>query len=277
MNMSVRFSMHNNIRGCALALWLAGALAASAAVPGIITKAGSGQQIKGMIKWMPASKEFVVVPADNASLVMKFSPQDVASVQVLKKPDQYDAAVGMVKQGQYAQAIPLLQQIADEYAMLQYDVQAGFYLATAYLKMKDIRKAAEACDKIVSINPNAVLTPEFASVYWDCLLGVEQFAKLRELLTKAISEGDRNLAAVAQLKRGDMDKQKGNAKDALINGYLRTIVLFEANKDVQPEALYKAAKCFEEVGQVPYAEKMRKKLLTEYPDSEYAGLVKAGK
>ena len=45
---------------------------------------------------------------------------------------------------------------------------------------------------------------------------------------------------------------------------------------MQPEALYKAAKCFEEKGQHSYAEKMRKELLSSYPQSEYAQRVRSG-
>ena len=40
-------------------------------------------------------------------------------------------------------------------------------------------------------------------------------------------------------------------------------------KHMQPEALFNAAACFEELGQAVYAEKMRKKLMAEYPQSTY--------
>ena len=63
---------------------------------------------------------------------------------------------------------------------------------------------------------------------------------------------------------------------ALIDGYLRTVVFFQGIKSVQPEALYKAAKCFEEKGQHSYAEKMRKELLSSYPQSEEARQLRAG-
>ena len=69
---------------------------------------------------------------------------------------------------------------------------------------------------------------------------------------------------------------KGDLQTALIDGYLRTIVLFEQVKDVQPEALYKAVKCFEDLGQAAHADKMRKKLLAEYPQTAYAKWIQAG-
>jgi len=84
------------------------------------------------------------------------------------------------------------------------------------------------------------------------------------------------VAAMAQIKRGDIERKKENLKEALVDGYLRTIVLFKQVKEVQPEALYKAAKCFEELGEHSYAEKMRKTLLEKYPLDPYTGKIKAG-
>ena len=70
--------------------------------------------------------------------------------------------------------------------------------------------------------------------------------------------------------------QRKQYKDALVEGYLRTIVLFQDVREVQPEALYQAARCFEELGESGNAEKMRKKLLADYPDSSYSKQLNAG-
>jgi TolA-binding protein len=71
--------------------------------------------------------------------------------------------------------------------------------------------------------------------------------------------------------------KQGNYKDALLDGYLRTVVLFGDIKPTQPEALYKAAQCFDQLGQGPYAERMRKKLLADFPQDPYAQRVQSGK
>ena len=72
------------------------------------------------------------------------------------------------------------------------------------------------------------------------------------------------------MKRGDVLLAQGDAKSALRDGYLRTILMFQDVKDIQPEALYKAMKAHQSIGEHPYAEKWRKRLLAGYPTSEYA-------
>jgi tetratricopeptide (TPR) repeat protein len=160
--------------------------------------------------------------------------------------------------------------------MLEHDVTAARYLAHSYLKTKNPRKAVMMCDRVLSSNPKAAQDDQFAGIYWQALLETDQLIKLDKALGIAIEGGSRQLAAVAQIRRGDIAKQKGNLDDALIDGYLRTEVFFQAIKSVQPEALYKAAQCFEEKGQHSRAEKWRKKLLSSYPQSEQARRLRTG-
>ena len=102
-----------------------------------------------------------------------------------------------------------------------------------------------------------------------------QTGKLEMMLTKTIETGSRNAAAVAQVKRADIARQNGNNIDALVNGYLRTVILYREVKEVQPEALYKAMLAFKEMGHNSRAQKMKKKLLAEYPQSRYSHKAKA--
>ncbi len=253
-------------------LLLAGA--ADAAVQAIITKTGTGQKLKGLVKWQATTKQYVIQP-DGSPVQYKLSPDDVADIQVAP-PAALEAAIKQVQAKRYAAALPVLEEIMKDYTMLQYDVVAAQYLAQGYLETKDSRKAVAMCDRVISANPAAAEDPGFAGIYWQALLDTEQYLKLDSALSIAIKGESRELAAVAQLRRGDIAKQKGNRDDALIDGYLRTVVFFAGIKSVQPEALYKAAKCFEEKGQHSYAEKMRKELLSSYPQSDFAKRVRAG-
>jgi TolA-binding protein len=205
----------------------------------------------------------------------KLAPSEVADIQVAR-PKELDPAISQVKAERYAAALPTLEKIMRDYTMLQYDVIAAQYLAQSYLKTKDPRKAVMMCRKVADSNPRAADDPGFAAIYWQGLLETEQYSTLEKALKDAIANGPREMAAVAQIKRGDIARQKGNLDDALIDGYLRTVVFFQAVKTVQPEALYKAAKCFEEKGKHSHAEKMRKRLLSGYPQSEYAKRVTSG-
>lgn len=256
-----------------LALFMAAGAASRADVLGQITKT-SGQKIVGNIRWQPASKQYAITPRGQ-QVVLKVSPREVANIRV-QTPEQLERAAQLVQAGQYTAAIPTLQQILDDYTMLQWDVIAGQYLVISYMKTNDPKTAAQVGNKVVDNNPKAAYAIEFAPAYWEALVTTEQFATLAKMLDKAAELGDRELAAVAQVRRGDMARKRGDFEDALVDGYLRTAFFFQQVKSVQPEALYKAAKCFEELGQHSHAEKMRKRLLTEFPNNEYTEKVKSG-
>ena len=109
-----------------------------------------------------------------------------------------------------------------------------------------------------------------APIYWQALLKSNRSAKLNKLLEEAIKKGGREASASALILRGDMLLESKQPRDALKDGYLRVIVLYENVRTVQPEALYKAAKAFEALHQNPNAERMRSTLRSKYPNSEYA-------
>ncbi len=263
------------IRGMAVLLvLLLVASAADASVTAIITKAGTGQKLKGSVKWLAIEKVYEVRP-EGSTVSYKLSPSEVAAIQVAR-PADLDTAIRNAQTGACAQAIPVLEKIMRDYTMLEHDVLAARYLAQCYMKNKAPLKAVVMCDRVMVSNPASAEDPGFAGMYWQALLETDQYSKLDKALDIAIKGPSRELAAVAQLRRGDIARQKGNLDDALIDGYLRTVVFFQAVKSVQPEALFKAAECFQEKGQHPYAEKMRKQLLSNYPQSEYARRVRAG-
>jgi tetratricopeptide (TPR) repeat protein len=255
----------------AVAAVLAAAPAVRADVKGTITTT-EGRKMQGEIRWQPASRKYVI---SAGGYKMDLQPAQVASVEV-QKPAEIDGAVAQVSAGKYAQAVPTLEKIAADYQMLQWDAIATRYLAYAYLKMGRPQDAIKKCEIIIRDKPQEAFLGEMAPVYWDSLLEANQLATLRRVLSDATQKGNRKSAALAQIKRGDIEKKQGNLKDALVDGYLRVVLLFVGVDDAQPEALYKAMKTFEELGQSAYAEKMRKKLLGEYARSEYAQMLKSG-
>jgi len=76
------------------------------------------------------------------------------------------------------------------------------------------------------------------------------------------------LAARAQIRRGDVKMKRRQFEPAALD-YLRTVALFKAEKDVQPEALYKAGLVLEELRHAK-ARHMFDRLIKEYPESAYA-------
>ena len=259
--------------GCLIMVMLMGVMSGLADVRGIIKKKEGGS-LSGMIRWQPASKVYVITD-EKTGVTMQIPLSQVESIKV-QKPAEIDNAAKMIQQGQYAAAIPVLEKIMEAYTALEWDISAARWLVEGYLKVDKPPKAIEMYEKVKDAYPGSELSRKLTVGYWDALFKTGDFVKLRSTLTKAIEEGPRDLAALAQIKRGDMDKKDGNLRAALVDGYLRTIVLFEQVKEVQPEALFKAAKCFDDLGEHSHAEKMRKKLLAEFPQDQYTEKLKSG-
>lgn len=257
---------------CVLLALIAAGAAWAAEVPGIITT-HERRQFKGMVSWLPSSKVYEVVVEGRVPI--QLAPKQVADVRV-QKPPTYDAAAEAVRGGDYDKGIPVLEAILKDYAMLQWDLGAARWLGEAYLKQNDPRKAASTMEPLMSREVPEQLGEVMARIYWDALLGAGRDAALRTALREAIETGSRSVAALAQVKRGEMDEKKENFKEALIDGYLRTAVLYQDVESVQGEALFKAARCFDKMGQHSHAERMRKKLLAEYPDDPYTQQLRSG-
>jgi tetratricopeptide (TPR) repeat protein len=244
---------------------------AAADVPGVITK-NDNTKIQGMLRWLPASKEYVVTQGPAS---LRVAASQVQSVQVARPPE-LDSAAQLVRSGQHAAAIPVLEKVLRDYSMLEHDVTAAALLAESYLKMKQPEKAVEMCDIVIRVNPTAGVSGGLVEVYWEALLQAGRDATLRAQLGKAVESGSRAVAARAQIKRGDIDMKNGKFQDALVDGYLRTALLFGDVKQTVPEALYKSLQCFEQLEQHSHAEQMRKRLLAEFPDDPYTQRLKSG-
>lgn len=253
---------------CLAAVWFVAGATVAAEIPGMIKKRGSGEWLKGTIRYKAATKKYVL---KRGPVTIEIRLDEVDDIRV-KKPADLDAAVDKVRSKQYGAALGVLEKVMRDYEGLTWDVEAARWLAEAYLNTGKAGQAVALCDKVSS--SGSQMSAAMADVYLRALEASGNTTKLRSILSRLIETGGRPVAAVAQLKRGDIDKDKGDFKDALLDGYLRTVVLYADVKSVQPEALFKASVCFKELGQHSYAEKMRKELLKKYPTSSYAGQVR---
>jgi TolA-binding protein len=257
--------------------WIVAAIAAmtvarsEAAVQGTIVKT-DGAEISGSLTWYGASQEYDV----NKGNVSTKVPARLVDKVVTPKPAELDKAVNAVRTKQYGAAVGPLRTIVTAYEMMGWDVPAARWLAEAYLNLNQLKEAEDMCEKVIRSSPAAKTSGDLANIYWDVLRKSGKEARLAQVLGEAVKTGGREVAAVAQLKRADMDRDKGDIKKALKDGYLRTAILFRDVKMVQPEALSKSADCFQKLGQQSYAEKMRKELLDRYPDSEEARKIRGG-
>jgi TolA-binding protein len=225
---------------------------------------GSTMKAKS-ITWSESKQEYRIEDAQGTIIPV---PRKQVERLEIDKPAEYDKAAQLVESKQYDAAIPVLDDLVTRYRMLVWDNQARELLAKAYLGKNDPKKAASAIDAIFETTPKEQATPEVRQLYWNALLMTQRNTVLRTDLDEAVAKGPRELAAVAMLVRGDLDKAEGKKEDALLN-YLRVVILYEQFKAVQPEALFKAAQVLEELRD-PRANAMRQRLASDYPDSKYA-------
>ena len=243
------------------------------AVTGSITTEGGATQ-KGVIRWSMRDKAYAVMKG-NTEIQVK--PADVAEIAI-DKPAGYDEAVAQVQKGKGEAAIPALQQIVREYRHLQWDKIAGRYLAEAYLSAGKANDALRACETIIDDDATAAYTGELAPAYWSALLALGRKAKLEAQLEKAAKSGDRFSVGAALTLRGDVILKEGAESNdapnkAPTDGYLRVVFLYaddEVADRLRPEALYKAAHCFDKLGQSGRADAMRTELKQNYAASPWA-------
>jgi len=221
----------------------------------------------GDIRWRAASRVYSVTAAGQT---IELAPRDVVGLRLEQPPAQLDQAVRAVREGQAAQAIPVLQRIMNAYTMLGPDRVAGRWLAQAHLDLGQAGQAVTAVEELLRNSPTANQDGDLMGVYVDALIKDGQLARAERALGDIIASGSRAAAAMAQVKRGDIQVQRGDMREALISGFLRTIILFQDIREVQPEALYKAIQAHTALNEHQYAERWRSRLLSNFPNSEYA-------
>ena len=187
---------------------------------------------------------------------------------VADKPADIDKAVQMVAAKQYDEAIKLLEDVALRYRFLDWDNQARSMLPKIYIQKGDFAAAITSYEKLFAQSPKSKEDIEIQMSYRQALLDAKQYDKLEALLNSVIGTGTRSDAARAFLMRGDIRASQGQTEQALLD-YLRVVLLFETEKDVQPEALFKTTEALKAIRD-PRAPEFSKKLVEQYPDSPYA-------
>ncbi len=267
MNMQMKTGRHVRLMTMALlATVTAGSALAQEAHRGTI--ATRERTFTGDIRWRSASRVYSVTAAGRT---VEHPYRDIIGVRLEVAPPQLEQAVRAVQGGQQAaQAIPVLQRIMNSYTMLGFDRIAGRWLAQAHLDLGQAGQAVTAVEGLLRDSPTANQDGDLMGVYVDALIKDGQLAKAERALGDIIGSGSRPAAAMAQVKRGDIQVQRGDMREALISGFLRTIILFQDIREVQPEALYKAIQAHTSLNEHHYAERWRSRLLSTFPNSEYA-------
>ncbi len=251
------------------------AIAAPAGIVGTITTE-NGDTNKGYIRWSARDKAYVIA---KGGVELQVKALDVAEIDIAK-PAGWDQLVAQVEKGQGAAALAPLSKIMKEYAHLEWDRAAARYLTEAYLAAGNAEKALATASTVIDGEKTAAYRGELAPAYWAALLALNKTSKLEDVLAKAASSGDRFSSGAALNMRGDMAFKAGGesadaARKALTDGYLRVALLYtdaSVASKLRPEALYKAAKCFEKLGQSGRADSFRTELKKLYASSKWAAM-----
>jgi hypothetical protein len=249
---------------------------AMAQVPGTIYKKDGGRA-SGNIRYLPSSKMYEIgVNSGGRIITVKLAESEIARLSI-KKPTEIDKAAKLMASKQYGSAIPLLKRVQTQYKNLQWDAYALRGLAECYFNTPGMQaEGIKMVEKAMSTSGGETLSPSVVNKYWDALIKQKQYAKLERSIEMIVATGARDVAAVAQIKRGDMLKERGQMKEAAVDGYLRTVVFFEEQKAAREEAAYKAMKVFQDLGQQTYADKMRKILTKDYPTGQWTKKAQGG-
>jgi len=230
-------------------------------------KKTDGKVLEGSrIKWFETRREYQVENADGSMLPVPFD--EVESVEV-DKPAEFDKAVQAVAAKQYDAAIPILEDLVLKYRRLQWDAKSREVLAKACVAKGDFKKSVQVLGDLMSNTPKSQVTDEQHVLYWSALLGAQMTATLKKDLNETLAGDSKSLAALAMIKRGDINKSEGKRDDAVLD-YMRVVILYDEVREAQPEALFKAAQLLGEMRDTARADELKKKLMSLYPASVYA-------
>lgn len=184
------------------------------------------------------------------------------------KPADFDKASQLAQQKSYDEAIRILTDIASRYRYLGWDNKANALLGKVQAAKGDYAAAAGAYEQIFRSSPESADDAALQWGYRGALLGAKQYEKLNPILSELIAKGSRPDAARAQTMRGDIKLAQNQAEAAFLD-YMRTVTLFENERDARPEAMYKAAELLEKMRD-PRAKELYRQLREGYPDNPYA-------
>ena len=220
------------------------------------------------IEYRTFSDEYVIT---KGVTVYPIPRVDVVDLQI-PRPADFDSIVAKLVQPLPEQgAIVAMENVANLYKMLKWDIEALTWLVPAYQKKGLEDKIINSCDSIKKIT-GAVPEMLLAS-YWNALQKKGQVHSLQIQLDEAIEGGSRGAAAAAYMVRGDLLVEQGKKKEALLQGYLKVVILFKDIPSMQPEGLYKVWRTMSALGD-RRGEKFKRKLMDEYPNSRFAAELK---
>lgn len=193
---------------------------------------------------------------------------------VMDQPADLIKADELFRKNQFAEAIPILEKVAEETRFLGWDLKARTLLALAQSGKGDWKKAVESFESLMADFKEGGADETVRVGYLQALALSGQKEKVAPLLETAIRKGTRAEAAEAQLIRGKVSLEAGDPESALFD-FMRTAVFFKEFKAPASEAMFLMAGCFEKLGQAEKADQAYRQMVQEFPDSGFAAQARA--
>ena len=190
------------------------------------------------------------------------------------KPKEIFQVEELVKQKNLNAVVEILCRVKEDYQFLGWDQRAGRMLARIYLPLERYEDSAREYEELFAVQPKFKSVPKERANYMQALLGSGRIDEVAAMVDEDIASGSREAAARAQVVRGDMKAKSGQYEEALLD-YLRTAILFRAQTALLPEATYKTAVALKQLND-PRAAHYFKKVIDEFPESEFAELAREG-
>ncbi|MBT3296910.1 MAG: hypothetical protein HN919_01410 [Verrucomicrobia bacterium] len=159
--------------------------------------------------------------------------------------------------------IAQLEEIVATYHMRWWDIEAFKTLMPLYLETKAYKKAIRIYDGM-DRRLGPAIPAAIQNLYWQALDGDGQHKTLSDAIQGTIANGSRESSAWAYLMRGDLLHTDGKREEALIQGYLKTVVLFADIKSCRKRALEKATSTMHELGDSRF-DIFKRILVEEFP------------
>ena len=220
-----------------------------------------------MINYNAGRKEYALT--DEIGAVIRKSAKAVIEISVAPPPG-LDRAAGMLKDpANFETLVPVLQKVVEEYRGRKWDIEAAGYLVEVYLKQGKTKDAITISEEVFAHSQPRWVPAAYSRQYLHLLVKDGQTAAVRKRVDKMLLSNHAPTMAIACLVRGDVLMTEGKFKEALLEGYFRTALIYRDVRSVQAEALSKIVKCLEGLRD-PRSDKMRQRLIERYPNSRWA-------
>jgi len=191
-------------------------------------------------------------------------------------PPEFKRAVSAFNNGQYASARPLFESIEKGNRHLNWDFHAGAYLVKCYIAEGKPQLATQVIGRLKAV-PGAKNNAIVAGAELEALIGNGKQDSASRKIDQLVSGPSREVAAIAQTRRGDISMSKNLHQQAVLD-YLRTVAFFEdVDREIQAEAMFKTGLALKALKDSGRSQMMFQRTQKNFPGSYWALRAQSGK